>query len=1221
MKRTPLLLPGLLLLAATAAQAQFSVTTNNGAITIEGYSGPGGAVTIPTNIDGLPVTSIDDYAFDADPSLGAYSILISLTIPNSVTNIGEWAFAYCTTLTSVTIGDGVTSIGINAFSYCSNLSSVTMASSGTSIGDRAFKDCAKVTKFYFDDNAPTLGDEVFEGDKATICYSSGTSGWSSTFGGLPAEPCNGPIQTGLQVTILPAWAITAGAQWRVDSGAPENSGVTVAGLSAGSHTVSFTLASGWIAPADQSITIKGGATTTASGVYTGSAQPQVQWSKRIASTTALPSGEPEIGMALDSQGNCYVSGLFAGTSDFGGVTLTNESVGGSDIFVAEYNSSGVLQWARRAGDSSTNFDCARGLGVDNAGNVYVAGGFYGPAEFGSLNLPGNDDEELFLAKYDSTGTVQWVQRSVGGNGVYGTGLAVDGVGNCYALAEGYAATITFGTTTLTVPSDYDESTFLVKYDDTGTVQWAQLMGGTGETYATKVALDAAGNVYVCGSFESNLTIGTSNLVGSAAGSDMFIAKFDNSGALTWVQHTQGGNGGSGGVAVDQALNVYVASGFEGAINFSGISLTNAANDALVAKYSNSGAIQWARQAGGTSYNGYADVALDGQGNVYPAGFLSLDAAIGKYDPAGALQWGYLASGPPASPVSSLVAKCAVDAAGNCYLAGWYQGTATFGTTVLQPQGNWDFFLAKLAPPIAAGSLQVSITPAGAITAGAHWQVDGGSNENSRGTVTNLSAGTHTVSFTPISGWEPPPDQLVTITKGMTTKASGVYTQEVKGNPKLGITSPKSGQSVSNALFLVTGTVTDKVPVEGVYYRLNGGPWTLATRGNSWSSWTASVTLTSGANTISAYAEDGGGSFSPTNTVAFKYNPSVPNPFLAEEGTFNGLFLDTNNVTEASSGFFTLALATSGAFTGKIMTSGSTYSLPTTTPFDAGGQVEFTVPTKQGTLTFNLQLDVSDPASQQITGTVSDGIWTAGLTADRATFNATTNKPVNYEGLYTLAIAGNDDEAASPGGFGCATFSINPAGLITMAGNFADGTAMSQSVSVSKDGRWPFYAAYAPPPTGNGGAVVGWLTFSNQPASALGGTLRWFRPAGMSPAVYQSGFTNLAVPMTGSAYDPRDKPLLGLTNGQVTLAGGNLPFAITNRVTLSSNGTITVFPPNTNKLALAINKTAGGISGSFANPSNPKQTVKINGVLLQKQTNAVGYFLGASQSGAFLLENP
>jgi hypothetical protein len=110
-------------------------------------------------------------------------------------------------------------------------------------------------------------------------------------------------------------------------------------------------------------------------------------------------------------------------------------------------------------------------------------------------------------------------------------------------------------------------------------------------------------------------------------------------------------------------------------------------------------IQWARQAGGYNDGWYWDVAVDGQTNVYPAGYLSLDATVAKYDHAGNLQWEYSASGQPASPISSFVSKCALDSAGNCYLAGYYQGTATFGTNVLQPQGSWNFFLAKLTPPV------------------------------------------------------------------------------------------------------------------------------------------------------------------------------------------------------------------------------------------------------------------------------------------------------------------------------------------------------------------------------------------------------------------------------------------------------------------------------------------------------------------------------------------
>ena len=206
--------------------------------------------------------------------------------------------------------------------------------------------------------------------------------------------------------------------------------------------------------------------------------------------------------------------------------------------------------------------------------------------------------------------------------------------------------------------------------------------------------------------------------------------------------------------------------------------------------------------------------------------------------------------------------------------------------------------------------------------------------------------------------------------------------------------------------------------------------------------------------------------------------------------------------------------------------------------------------------------------------------------------------------------------------GWATLSISSAGLTTMAGSLADGSAMSQSVSVSKDGRWPSHAAYAAPPASNGGAVFGWLSFSNQPATGLGGTLYWFRPAGNACAMYQSGFTNLAIAVIGSAYNPNEKPRLALTDGQgqVSLDGANLPFAIQNQCTLTPENTIIVAPPDTDKPALTISKSTGAITGSFANPLNAKQSTKITGVLLQNKTSAAGYFLGTNRGGAFLL-NP
>jgi hypothetical protein len=152
------LLPLLLVLALPAVvQAQFSFTTNNGTLTLTGYDGPGGAVSIPAAINGLTVTSIGDYAFCACGNL------TSVTIGTSVISIGDNAFRECSGLTNITIGYGVTSIGDYAFCACGNLTSVTIPDSVISIGDSAFYWCTSLTSVTIGTNVTTIGVQALSG--------------------------------------------------------------------------------------------------------------------------------------------------------------------------------------------------------------------------------------------------------------------------------------------------------------------------------------------------------------------------------------------------------------------------------------------------------------------------------------------------------------------------------------------------------------------------------------------------------------------------------------------------------------------------------------------------------------------------------------------------------------------------------------------------------------------------------------------------------------------------------------------------------------------------------------------------------------------------------------------------------------------------------------------------------------------------------------------------
>jgi hypothetical protein len=134
-----------------SAQAQFNYVTNNGTITITGYTGPGGDVTIPDTFNGLAVTIIGEWAFSGCMSL------TSVTIPDSVMSIADQAFYSCFSLTNVAMGNGVTNIGFQAFSACLSLTNLTIPDSVVIIGGGAFLDCRSLTSVTIPESVTSIG--------------------------------------------------------------------------------------------------------------------------------------------------------------------------------------------------------------------------------------------------------------------------------------------------------------------------------------------------------------------------------------------------------------------------------------------------------------------------------------------------------------------------------------------------------------------------------------------------------------------------------------------------------------------------------------------------------------------------------------------------------------------------------------------------------------------------------------------------------------------------------------------------------------------------------------------------------------------------------------------------------------------------------------------------------------------------------------------------------
>ncbi len=463
----------------------------------------------------------------------------------------------------------------------------------------------------------------------------------------------------------------------------------------------------------------------------------LQWAKRAGGT----SGETGFGIAVDGAGNSYVTGDFGGSATFGPgdpsqTVLT--SAGQSDIFVAKYDSSGALVWAKRAGGSSS--DLGRGIAVDGLGNSYVTGNFDGSATFGlgepnQTMLTSDGSSDVFVAKYDSSGALVWAKRAGGTSIDSGTSIAMRGSENFYVTGL-FALSATFGpgepNQTMLNSGGPASDIFVAKYDSTGALVWAKQAGGTAADIGSGIAVDASGNSYVTGHFlisatfglgEPNQTTLTSDPF--ATGSDTFVAKYHSSGALIWAKQAGGLEADRGvAIAVDGGENSYIVGVFNGTVILgpgdpNQTELISAGqSDIFVARYDSTGALDWAKRAGGTGFDGgAAGIAVDGSGNSYVTGRFDgtatfgsgefnettlvsaggLDFFLAKYNSLGALVWAKRGGGTS----QDFGMAIALDGPGNAYVTGVFATTATFGPgeskqTTLVSAGASDMFVAKVS---------------------------------------------------------------------------------------------------------------------------------------------------------------------------------------------------------------------------------------------------------------------------------------------------------------------------------------------------------------------------------------------------------------------------------------------------------------------------------------------------------------------------------------------
>ena len=360
------------------------------------------------------------------------------------------------------------------------------------------------------------------------------------------------------------------------------------------------------------------------------------------------------GIAALDDGGFVLTGGFSDSATFGeldraGVVL--DSDGAMDAFVARYDAHGELLWAERAGGTSDD----EGFGVDVMadGTSVVTGVFGERMTFGNgTPLDSNDDSvDMFLAKYDGDGVLQWAVAAGGPSGDQGEAVQVLADGS--SLVTGlFRDTATFGT----LPGKQEQLTtgaepdaFVARYNADGSLSWARGAGGTGWDAGYGIAALEDGSALVTGVFNGQATFGDAirgrveTILDSAGLDDVFVARYAPDGSVDWAV----GLGGeapdvAGGIAALPDGSALLTGHFEGAATFgrgqAGETLLKAegGHDVFVARLDAVGQLTWAKRGGGTAEDmGHAIAALP-DGSALVTGQFAGTAMFGSGEPRQAL---------------------------------------------------------------------------------------------------------------------------------------------------------------------------------------------------------------------------------------------------------------------------------------------------------------------------------------------------------------------------------------------------------------------------------------------------------------------------------------------------------------------------------------------------------------------------------------------------------
>lgn len=460
-------------------------------------------------------------------------------------------------------------------------------------------------------------------------------------------------------------------------------------------------------------------------------QPPVGWANSIGGSDFQTGND----IATDSLGNVYVVGSYKDNTDFdpGPGSLQFSSNGGTDAFIAKYNPTGALVWAKHVGGIYN--DAAQAISFDINGFLLISGIFRGTVDFnpgsGTVNLPGSGVDDVFILKLDTDGNYVWAVKIAGPSMDYSYEIVTDSLSNIY-LTGHFLNTIDCDpgpgviqlSTSSSSSSNYD--IFIIKLNQNSNFMWAKQISSLGADTCRSLTLDKFGNCFLTGFIYAQADMdpgsGVYYLGSNNPYSKMhFVLKLDNSGDFVWAKGFETSRSVGMSIDVDPWGNTYTCGTFNMNIDFDpgpGVVYKVVDEESIfLSKLGPDGSFRWAKTIYGQEDISTKHLDVGSNGEIYLCGEYfdvtdiypesqyenmftngETDFFISKFDTSGNLIWYNTYGGPGIDKIESLH----VDNYGKVFMTGSYQDIivveAISSNITISSQGNSDAFLIKVSPP-------------------------------------------------------------------------------------------------------------------------------------------------------------------------------------------------------------------------------------------------------------------------------------------------------------------------------------------------------------------------------------------------------------------------------------------------------------------------------------------------------------------------------------------